>query len=95
MRGLYANLTILGTWRKFRWTFLVSITLLTCCSIPHLGLGHLCENWPRKVAGPWIHLRPNHLHWLSLHSRGIAERQGHRPGFPDVLFHQPAAVPNL
>jgi hypothetical protein len=46
LRGVYANLTIWGTWRKFHIVFDCIVDFeLTSLSISTYGLAHLCKAW--------------------------------------------------
>ncbi len=58
-------------------------------SLLALSMAHLREIWPREVADPGRHMRPNGVHWRSIDRRCIRERQSHRTGVPDELYHQP------
>lgn len=95
MRGVYANLTILGTWGRFHHRLLIACSLLNGNSLAHLRLGHLCKTWSREVADPGLHLHPDCFRWLSFLRRGNRKRQSCSARFSDVLFHQPVSVLTL
>ena len=64
MRGVYANLTLWGTWRECSSPYLLHV--LTADSFTHLRMGRVCQDRPRKVADHVLRLRTDGPHWLPI-----------------------------
>lgn len=90
LRGVYANLTLWGTWCKF--TSHLLLHLLTPSSITNFCMGGVCTDRARKVADHVLHLCTDDSHRLPVIRRGRSEEQSHRIGVYHVLLHKPSTI---